>query len=115
VQVTLTNIGERRGSEVVQLYVRDNVASMVRPVKELKAFQRVELAPNQAATLTFYVPVDMLNFTDRSGKRIVEPGEFTLMAGSSSAEIHGTVIANVSGATRELAKNWRMLSRCEVN
>lgn len=115
VQVTLTNIGERRGSEVVQLYVRDNVASMVRPVKELKAFQRVELAPNQAATLTFYVPVDMLNFTDRRGKRIVEPGEFTLMAGASSAEIHGTVIANVSGATRELAKNWRMLSRCEVN
>jgi len=115
VQVTLTNIGERRGSEVAQLYVRDNVASMVRPVKELKAFQRVELAPNQSATLTFYVPVDMLNFTDRRGKRIVEPGEFTLMAGSSSAEIHGTVIANVSGATRELAENWRMLSRCEVN
>lgn len=115
VRVTLTNIGERHGSEVVQLYVRDNVASMVRPVKELKAFQRVELEPNQSATLTFYVPVDMLNFTDRNGKRIVEPGEFTLMAGSSSAEIHGTVIANVSGATRELAKNWRMLSRCEVN
>jgi beta-glucosidase len=114
VQVTLTNIGERRGSEVVQLYVRDNVASMVRPVKELKAFQRVELAPNQSATLTFYVPVDMLNFTDRCGKRIVEPGEFTLMVGASSAEIHGTVIANVSGATRELAENWRMLSRCEV-
>ncbi|MCS2154488.1 glycoside hydrolase family 3 C-terminal domain-containing protein [Scandinavium goeteborgense] len=115
VRVTLTNIGERHGSEVVQLYVRDNVASMVRPVKELKAFQRVELEPNQSATLTFYVPVDMLNFTDRNGKRIVEPGEFTLMAGSSSAEIHGTVIANVSGTTRELAKNWRMLSRCEVN
>ncbi|MFJ3456169.1 glycoside hydrolase family 3 N-terminal domain-containing protein [Scandinavium goeteborgense] len=115
VRVTLTNIGERHGSEVVQLYARDNVASMVRPVKELKAFQRVELEPNQSATLTFYVPVDMLNFTDRNGKRIVEPGEFTLMAGSSSAEIHGTVIANVSGATRELAKNWRMLSRCEVN
>jgi beta-glucosidase len=115
VRVTLTNIGERHGSEVVQLYVRDNVASMVRPVKELKAFQRVELEPNQSATLTFNVPVDMLNFTDRNGKRIVEPGEFTLMAGSSSAEIHGTVIANVSGATRELAKNWRMLSRCEVN
>jgi len=114
VQVTLTNIGERRGSEVVQLYVRDNVASMVRPVKELKAFQRVELIPNQSATLTFHVPVDMLNFTDRNGKRIVEPGEFTLMAGSSSADIHGSVIAKVSGTTRELAKNWQMLSRCEV-
>ncbi|MCS2159266.1 glycoside hydrolase family 3 C-terminal domain-containing protein [Scandinavium sp. H11S7] len=114
VQVTLTNIGARRGSEVVQLYVRDNVASMVRPVKELKAFQRVELTPNQSATLTFHVPVDMLNFTDRSGKRIVEPGEFTLMVGSSSADIYDSVIANVSGTTRELAKNWQMLSRCEV-
>ncbi|MCS2171373.1 glycoside hydrolase family 3 C-terminal domain-containing protein [Scandinavium sp. TWS1a] len=114
VQVTLTNIGERRGSEVVQLYVRDNVASMVRPVKELKAFQRVELTPNQSATLTFHVPVDMLNFTDRNGKRIVEPGEFTLMAGSSSVDIHGNAIVNVSGTTRELAKNWQMLSRCEV-
>jgi len=99
---------------VAQLYVRDNVASMVRPVKELKAFQRVELIPNQSATLTFHVPVDMLNFTDRNGKRIVEPGEFTLMAGSSSADIHGSVIAKVSGTTRELAKNWQMLSRCEV-
>uniref|UniRef100_S0DFS3 Glycoside hydrolase family 3 protein n=1 Tax=termite gut metagenome TaxID=433724 RepID=S0DFS3_9ZZZZ len=114
VQVTLTNIGARRGSEVVQLYVRDNVASMVRPVKELKAFQRVELTPNQSATLTFHVPVDMLNFTDRSGKRIVEPGEFTLMVGSSSADIHGSAIANVSGTTRELPKNWQMLSRCEL-
>jgi beta-glucosidase len=114
VRVTLTNNGERNGSEVVQLYVHDKVASMVRPVKELKAFQRVMLAPGESATLTFHVPVDMLNFTDRRGKRIVEPGEFELMVGSSSADIHGTVTANVSGTARELPKYWQMMSRCEV-
>jgi beta-glucosidase len=114
VRITLTNSGERNGSEVVQLYVHDKVASMVRPVKELKAFQRVMLAPGESATLTFHVPVDMLNFTDRRGKRIVEPGEFELMVGSSSADIHGTVTANVSGTARELPKYWQMMSRCEV-
>jgi beta-glucosidase len=114
VQVRLTNTGERSGSEVVQLYVHDKVASMVRPVKELKAFQRVVLSPGESATLTFHIPVDMLNFTDRRGKRIVEPGEFELMVGSSSADIHGTVMANVSGTARELPKNWQMMSCCEV-
>ncbi len=114
VRVTLTNAGERSGSEVVQLYVHDKVASRVRPVKELKAFQRVSLTPGESATLTFHVPVDMLNFTDRSGKRIVEPGEFDLMVGASSADFHGTVTANVGGDKRELAKNWRMMSRCDV-
>ncbi|HEY2455256.1 MAG TPA: glycoside hydrolase family 3 N-terminal domain-containing protein [Scandinavium sp.] len=114
VQVRLTNTGERSGSEVVQLYVRDKVASMVRPIKELKAFQRVRLVPGESATLTFHVPVDMLNFTDRRGKRIVEPGEFELMIGCSSADIHGTVTANVIGVARELPKHWQMMSRCEV-
>lgn len=113
--VAVTNAGERAGSEVVQLYVRDNVASMVRPLKELKGFQRVRLDPGQSATLTFTVPVDMLNFTDRSGRRVVEPGEFTLMVGSSSADIRGSVSAQVCGETRALPKAWRMLSHCEVS
>ncbi|MGU3412836.1 glycoside hydrolase family 3 N-terminal domain-containing protein [Enterobacteriaceae bacterium C34A] len=112
--VTLTNAGDRQGSEVVQLYVHDKVASMVRPVKELKAFQRVTLAPGAAATLTFHVPVEMLNFTARSGKRIVEPGEFEFMVGASSADIRGTATVSVSGETRELGKIWKMMSRCEL-
>lgn len=114
VRIAITNKGERHGSEVLQLYVRDKVASMVRPVKELKAFQRVSLAAGESASLTFTVPVDMLNFTARNGKRIVEPGEFELMIGTSSTDIHGTLTATVSGETRVLPEDWRMMSRCEV-
>lgn len=114
-QVTIRNDGERRGSEVVQLYVRDKVASMVRPVQELKAFRRVTLDPGETATLTFYLPVDMLNFTRRDGQRIVEPGEFVLQVGASSADIRGTATVTVKGEVRELAQRWRMMSRCEVS
>ncbi|WP_434663053.1 glycoside hydrolase family 3 N-terminal domain-containing protein [Klebsiella sp. MISC125] len=115
VQVAVRNSGERRGSEVVQLYVRDNVASMVRPLQELKAFQRVTLDPGETATLSFYLPVDMLNFTRRDGQRIVEPGEFELQIGASSADIRGTATVTVNGEVRELPRDWRMMSRCEVS
>lgn len=114
-QVTVRNSGERRGSEVVQLYVRDKVASMVRLLQELKAFQRVTIDAGASATLTFSVPVDMLNFTRRDGKRIVEPGEFELQIGASSADIRGTATVTVGGQVRELPQNWQMMSRCEVS
>ncbi|WP_342320905.1 glycoside hydrolase family 3 N-terminal domain-containing protein [Kosakonia sp. BYX6] len=114
VQVQVTNSGERSGSDVVQLYVRDKVASMVRPVHELKAFQRVMLNPGETAKLTFTLPVDMLNFTRRDGQRIVEPGEFELQIGASSADIRGRATVNVTGETRELPTAWRMISGCEV-
>ncbi|HCB1502143.1 beta-glucosidase [Klebsiella oxytoca] len=115
VQVAVRNSGERRGSEVVQLYVRDKVASMVRPLQELKAFQRVTLDPGETATLSFYLPVDMLNFTRRDGQRIIEPGEFELQIGASSADIRGTATVTVNGEVRELPRGWRMMSRCEVS
>lgn len=113
-RVTVKNHGERSGSEVVQVYVRDKVASMVRPLQELKAFQRVTLAPGEQATLIFTLPVDMLNFTNYVGERIVEPGEFELQVGSSSADIHGRATVRVTGETRVLPSNWKMMSRCEV-
>lgn len=112
--VTVRNSGERSGSEVVQVYVRDNIASMVRPLQELKAFQRVTLAPGESATLTFTIPVDMLNFTSHQGQRIVEPGEFELQVGRSSVDIQGRVTLNVTGETRVLPEMWRMMSRCDV-
>ncbi|WP_142501422.1 glycoside hydrolase family 3 N-terminal domain-containing protein [Klebsiella sp. 2680] len=115
VQVAVRNCGERRGSEVVQLYVRDNVASMVRPLQELKAFRRVTLDAGETATLNFTLPVDMLNFTRRDGKRIVEPGEFELQIGASSADIRGKATVTVKGEVRELPRDWRMISRCEVS
>jgi beta-xylosidase len=77
--LTLENTGEREGCEVVQVYIRDVYASLVRPVKELKAFTRVTLQPKQRAFVSFAIPVDMLNFTNTDYERIVEPGEFEIM------------------------------------
>jgi len=81
----LRNIGDRAGDEVVQLYVRDEWASMVRPVQELKGFLRVGLAAGEAARIRFDLPVHMLGFAGRDGLRRVEPGTFELRIGTSSA------------------------------
>jgi Glycosyl hydrolase family 3 C-terminal domain/Glycosyl hydrolase family 3 N terminal domain/Fibronectin type III-like domain len=112
--LTLENKGERESCEVVQVYVRDVYASLVRPVKELKAFQRVTLRPEQRAVVNFSIPVDMLNFTNMNNKRTVEPGEFEIMVGASSADIRlkGRVI--VVGENRVLGRRWRMESQSHV-
>lgn len=112
--ITVRNSGATAGSEVVQLYVQDKVASMVRPVQELKAFQRVHLEPGASARLTFSVPTDMLNFTCRHGERVVEPGEFEIRVGASSADIRSTACVMVTGETRLITGKWRMVSHCEV-
>ena len=109
------NTGAREGSEIVQIYVRDRLASSTRPVRELKAFARVPLAAGASARLRVKVPVDMLNFTDGRGERIVEPGEFDLMVGSSSRDLHLSETVTVTGsATRTLERDWRMLSDVEI-
>ncbi|QLK61706.1 beta-glucosidase [Enterobacteriaceae bacterium Kacie_13] len=113
-KITVTNIGCREGSEVVQVYVRDRVASQVRPVVELKAFRRVHLAPGQSVELTFTIPTDMLNFTQRSGQRVVEPGEFDIRIGASSGDIRSQGMVEVTGEVRELEKKWRMESHCNA-
>jgi beta-glucosidase-like glycosyl hydrolase len=108
----LTNRGERTGTEVPQLYIRDCLASVVRPVKELRGFTRVTLSSKQTVQLTFRVPVDMLNFTGPAGQRIIEPGVFELQIGASSADIRLRTEVTVTGQTRELGHDWRMESTC---
>lgn len=110
----LANVGERSGIEVVQLYVRDCQASLVRPVRELKAFRRVALEPGHSARVTFRVPVDMLGFTGMTGQRIVEPGLFDLALGASSADIRLRAQVQVCGPLRTLGRDWRMESHSEV-
>ncbi|WP_337261667.1 MULTISPECIES: glycoside hydrolase family 3 N-terminal domain-containing protein [unclassified Serratia (in: enterobacteria)] len=114
VQISLTNTGHQTGSEVVQVYVRDCVASLVRPIHELKAFQRVELAVGQSATLTFSIPTDMLNFTHLNHKRVVEPGEFEIQVGTHSGDIRAKGVVTLSGTTYPLPRCWRMVSECQV-
>lgn len=84
--VEVTNTGTRAGEEVVQLYVRDEAASVTRPVRELKGFQRVALAPGETKTVTFELPVEALRFWGLENRWVVEPGWFTLQVGPSSAE-----------------------------
>ncbi|HWS55795.1 MAG TPA: glycoside hydrolase family 3 N-terminal domain-containing protein [Pyrinomonadaceae bacterium] len=84
VSVTVTNTGSRAGEEVVQLYVRDLVSSVTRPVKELKDFRRVSLAPGESKTVTFNLTPDKLSFLGPGMERVVEPGWFDLMVGTSS-------------------------------
>ncbi len=114
VRFTVQNAGSRPGVAVPQLYVRDLLASMVRPVKELKAFGRVELGAGESARVAFHVPTDMLCFTGRDGRRIVEPGDFELQVGASSANIRLRAVVKLTGAVHALGGRWRMESRCEV-
>jgi beta-glucosidase-like glycosyl hydrolase len=111
---TVRNAGGRAGVAVPQIYVRDLLASVVRPVKELKAFCRVELAAGASARVTVHLPTDMLSFTGLDGRRIVEPGTFELQVGASSADIRLKAECEVSGETVVLGREWRMESRCEV-
>jgi len=110
----VANVGSQPGVEVPQLYVRDRLASVVRPIRELKAFRRVELGAGEAVRVTFRVPVDMLSFTDMSGQRIVEPGSFDLAIGASSADIRLRTEVEVTGQTRTLGRDWRMESLSDV-
>ncbi len=86
VTVTVTNTGGRTGADVVQLYGHDVVASVTRPVAQLLGYHRVELAPGQSVDVELTVPAARLAFTDRSGRRVVEPGELRVWVGPSCAE-----------------------------
>jgi beta-glucosidase len=87
VNVKVTNTGSRAGSEVVQVYARDVFGSTTRPVKELKAFQKIDLAPGQWRELTFALPVADFAFFTADRKWEVEPGEFKIYVGGSSSDV----------------------------
>jgi len=84
VLVEVTNTGKRAGTEVVQMYIRDRVSSVTRPVKELKAFEKVSLQPREKKTVRLEITPESLAFYDVNMKYTVEPGEFDIMVGTSS-------------------------------
>jgi len=87
VKASVKNTGSRAGDEVVQLYITDVVASVTRPVKELKGFKRIHLQPGEERMVEFHLPTELLAFYGRTMERIVEPGIFKVMVGRSSADI----------------------------
>lgn len=96
VKVTLTNTGTRTGDEVVQLYIRDVVSSVTRPVMELKDFKRITLAPKESRQVTLSITPDKLSFLDLYMNRIVEPGRFEIMVGTSSVKYEKAVLEVVA-------------------
>jgi beta-glucosidase len=92
ITVTVKNTGTRRGSEVVQLYIGDNYSSVVRPIKELKGFQKITLDPGKSKKVTFTIDHTSLEFFNEQHHRwTLEKGNFTAFVGSSSADIRGVV------------------------
>jgi beta-glucosidase len=92
VSVDVANTGRRAGDEVVQLYVRDDAASVTRPVIELKRFRRVSLQPGERRTVTFELTPDDLALWNVEMKRVVEPGTFTISAGPNSVDLKTTTL-----------------------
>jgi beta-glucosidase len=84
VTVDVTNTGKMAGDEIVQMYIRDDVGSVTRPVRELKGFARISLKPGETKTVEFEITPDKLSFLNEDMKRVVEPGMFTVMVGPSS-------------------------------
>jgi len=104
VAFALRNAGTRAGEEVVQLYLRDPVASVTRPVKVLVGFARVALRPGETRRVTFRLPVALAGFYDRDMRFVVEPGAIEVMVGASSADVRLTGGFAIVGETRPVAR-----------
>jgi beta-glucosidase len=93
VEVDVTNTGRRAGDEVAQLYLQDDVGSVTRPVRQLRRFQRVTLAPGQRTTLRWSLGLNDLALYDLAMRRVAEPGTFHVYVGTSSADTRAAAFA----------------------
>jgi len=108
------NAGERAGDEVVQLYLRDPVASVVRPERELKGFSRVSLAPGEECGVRFHVSAELLAFSGLDGERVVEPGRVEILLGASSTDIRLEGSFELTGSARRVPEDRAFIARAEV-
>jgi beta-glucosidase len=110
IECEIANTGDRAGDEVVQLYVRDELASLTRPLQELKGFQRISLQPGETRRVTFHLSAAQLAFYDSRMRYIVEPGWVEVMLGSSSADIrlrdHFEIVDDVTEVTHKVFFSW---------
>jgi beta-glucosidase len=115
ISVEVENVGERAGDEVVQLYVRDEEASVTRPVKELRGFRRVRLAPGERRRVAFRLAAEQLAFSGLDGALVFEPGRVRVMVGTSSAELPCQADIELTGETTTLARRARYLTEVAVS
>lgn len=109
--LTVRNTGDRHGTEVVQLYLHDPVASVVQPVQRLVGYARLPLAPGEARRLRVTVPADLASFTGRDGRRVIEPGELHLRLAASSADVRLTATVTLTGPERHVDHTRRFHAR----
>lgn len=102
VSLRVRNVGERDGDEVVQLYVRDRVASVTRPVKQLAGFVRLGLRAGEARRVTFHLDPGQLAFYDAQMRFVLEPGEIEIMVGASSEDVRAEGVLHIGGDVRRL-------------
>jgi beta-xylosidase len=114
VSLTVRNTGDRAGVEVVQVYLHDPVASVVRPVQRLVGYARVPLEPGESARVRFDLPADLAQFTGRDGERIVEPGAVELRFARSSASAVFTAEVTLTGPVRTVDHTRALRSEVEV-
>jgi len=107
--LVVENSGERAGSEVVQLYSTDLLASIVRPVKELKGFAKVHLEPGEKKRITFTLSAELFSFIGRDGRRVVEPGQLDIAVGSSSEDLRLKGTIEITGKLRTLGRSWHSM------
>nr|MDT0658994.1 glycoside hydrolase family 3 N-terminal domain-containing protein [Micromonospora sp. DSM 115978] len=112
--LTVHNVGDRAGAEVVQLYLHDPVAQTTRPVVRLIGYARVPLAAGECARVTFAVPADVTSFAGLRGRRIVEPGDVELRFGRSSADLVASLPLKLVGAEREVGHQRELLAPARV-
>lgn len=106
--LTITNVGPREGTEVVQLYAADTATGITLPAQQLVGFARVALAPGESKSVTFEVPVALLGYTGRTGEFVIEPGPVVLSAGSSSSDLRSIAQLTLVGETRVIGDDERV-------
>jgi len=111
----IKNSGNRKGDEVAQLYINDPVASIPRPVKELKGFKKISLEPDEQREIIFIMSADMLAFTGLDYKKIIEPGEIKIMIGSSSKDIRLENSFNLTGEKRYPGEDRKLMTGVKVS
>jgi beta-xylosidase len=113
--ITVSNAGDRAGTEVVQLYAADTATGVTLPAQQLVGFARVDLEPGESKTVKFAIPLSVLAYTGITGEVVMEPGPIELSVGGSSDDIHSTASFTVTGETRVINGDERaFLSIVEV-
>ena len=115
VSVDVANVGTRAGDEVVQLYARDEEATVARPVLELRGFRRVSLAPGERRTVTFELSAEQFAYVGADLRRVIEPGRIHLWIGTSAEDLPLEADVDLVGSTVHLVERQHYLTRTDLS